>query len=65
MKCVSCKKEVDEICPDEFCRNCHVSISFEDCCDETWLAEQNLKKGRSIEETKQLYPNARCYPPLI
>lgn len=59
MKCTSCEKEVEEVCGDGFCRECHVDLSFEDCCDGTWLAKQNLAKGRSIEETKEFYPNAR------
>lgn len=59
MKCVDCGKEADEVCGDGFCRGCHVDLSFEDCCDGTWLARQNLAKGRSVEETKVLYPGAK------
>jgi len=59
MKCTSCKKEVKKVCPDGFCRECHVDLNFEDCCDGTWAARQNLAKGRSVEETKMIYPNAR------
>lgn len=59
MKCILCENEVDELCPDEVCRECHVDLTFEDCCDGTWLAQQNLAKGRSIEETKKLYPDAK------
>lgn len=58
-KCISCDQEVDEVCSDGFCRGCHVDLSFEDCSDGTWLARQNLAKGRSVADTKELYPNAR------
>lgn len=55
----SCKREVTEVCQDGFCRDCHVDISWEDCVDGTWLAQQNLAKGRSVKETKELYPNIK------
>jgi len=59
MLCIGCDKEVKEVCRDGFCRACHVDLSFEDCCDGTWLERQNLAKNRSVEGTKKLYPNAK------
>ena len=59
MKCYECEKESDKVCPDGFCRDCHGDLGFEDCCDGTWLARQNLAKGRSVEDTKKIYPNAK------
>jgi len=59
MKCESCKKEADEVCPDGCCRECHVSLSFEDCCDGTWNARQVLAGGLPIEEVRKAYPDAR------
>jgi len=57
--CIDCNKEVDEVCGDGFCRECHGDLSFEDCVDGTWLARQNIAKGRSVTETKRWYPDAR------
>lgn len=39
---------VDEVCADGFCRECHVSLSFEDCVNGTWVAEQRKAGGLSI-----------------
>ena len=35
----SCGKEVDEVCGDGFCRDCHKSISWESCLNGTWRTE--------------------------
>jgi len=68
MKCVDCGKEVDEVCGDGFCRDCHVSLSFEDCIDGTWLAKRYLEIAERIPQVdikehkkwlKSLYPNAK------
>lgn len=40
MKCVNCDKEVDEVCGDGFCRDCHVSLSFKDCMSGKWTADK-------------------------
>ncbi|GAG00098.1 unnamed protein product [marine sediment metagenome] len=59
MRCASCEREVDEVCQDGFCRRCHVSLSFEDCCDGTWAARISMLNGRSVEEARKIYPDAR------
>ncbi|KKL98768.1 hypothetical protein LCGC14_1821140 [marine sediment metagenome] len=59
MKCLLCEKEVKEVCGDEVCRKCHVSLSFDDCCDGTWAAQRSLKNGKTVEEAKYLYPDAK------
>jgi hypothetical protein len=59
MKCVLCNKEVEEVCGGEVCRECHVDLTFEDCCDGTWAARISMAHGRSLEEAKKIYPNAR------
>lgn len=56
--CAACNEEKEEVCGDGYCRECHVSLSFDDCVNGTWLARQNIAKGRSIESTKAIYPNA-------
>lgn len=48
----------DDTCPDGNCRACHVSLSFEDCCDGTWNARVALKL-HPIEEVRRRYPNAK------
>ena len=65
---------MDEVCGDGYCRECHVSLSFEDCVNGTWVAKSNIEGftkagialGFSPEEAKkgardkmkELYPNA-------
>ena len=59
MLCVNCGNEVSEVCPDGYCRKCHVSLSFEDCCDGTWSARLLLGQGAPIGMVKRAYPRAR------
>jgi len=72
--CCSCNKEVNEVCGDGFCRECHVSLSFEDCVNGTWVARMNMegftKAGMAMgfseekakkdarQKLKELYPAA-------
>jgi len=58
MKCQDCNKEVEETCGDGFCRDCHVSLSFEDCTTGTWTARILMSNGHTREYVKQIYPNA-------
>ena len=58
-KCVMCGKETDELCPDEVCRECHKSLSFEDCCDGTWSARLELKAGVPLDIVKTMHPEAK------
>jgi len=58
-KCTMCDKETEELCGDVVCRECHVSLSFEDCCDGTWSASMAKKNGYPDEMLKKLYPNAK------
>jgi hypothetical protein len=51
-KCVNCHREVADVCGDGYCRDCHVSITFEDCIKGTWLkkwdSHKRSKKGRDM-----------------
>jgi len=60
-KCALCGKETaeEDLCPDLVCRGCHVSVSFEDCCDGTWAAKNDLRMGVPVELVKKIHPNAR------
>jgi len=40
--CAACNEEKEEVCGDGYCRECHVSLSFDDCVNGTWLARQNI-----------------------
>ena len=66
--CQDCGREVDEVCGDGYCRNCHVSLSFEDCVDGTWVAKRMMAmakeigdgaEGRTKKMLKEIYPGAR------
>ena len=52
MKCVSCNEEVNEVCGDGFCRECHVSLSFEDCVSGKWAAD---KEKEILNERIQMH----------
>ena len=41
--CANCKREVKEVCRDGYCKDCHVSITFEDCMNNTWLEKWDKK----------------------
>ena len=53
LRCVNCGKIVKEVCPDGYCRDCHVSLSFEDCCDGTWSARMMKRTGWPKEKIKE------------
>ena len=57
----SCKtpKEEVEICPDGVCRNCHVSVGWDNCVTGTFNAKQLLKTGRTKDQILELYPEAQ------
>lgn len=58
--CQVCEQVVDgPFCPDGTCKPCHIDVSWEDCCDKTWNAKLLLQQGRSVEEIRRLYPEAR------
>ena len=42
-----CGKMVDEgdVCQDGYCRDCHVSLSFEECRDGSWVNRQRSAAG--------------------
>jgi hypothetical protein len=50
--CTSCGKEKPEaeICQDGYCRDCHVSLSFEECCDGSWVREQRRAAGLPVKD---------------
>ena len=56
--CVNCGKKVKEVCGDGYCRECHVSLSFEDCVNGTWAARSNMRLGFTRKRMKKLYPGA-------
>lgn len=70
-KCVSCGKRVKEVCGDGYCRNCHVSTSWEDCITNTSVAKRNLQmeleagvalgipRLEIIKNIKSIYPAAK------
>lgn len=55
VKCAAerCGKMVNEedVCGDGFCRACHKSLSFEECCDGSWGRKQRLAAGLPVEES--------------
>jgi len=34
-----------DVCPDGYCRECHVSLGFEECCDGSWVNRQRAAAG--------------------
>jgi len=44
-KCSSCGRDATERCKDDYCRECHVSCSWESCIDGTWANEIRAKAG--------------------
>lgn len=36
-ECNICSKRVAEVCGDGVCRDCHKSLTFEACCDGSWI----------------------------
>ena len=56
--CGECNAVVDEVCPDYFCRACHVNCSFEDCVTKTYAAAVLLHGGHSEEYVRLLHPDA-------
>jgi len=57
--CQNCKEFVNEVCPDGYCKNCHKSVSWQDCCDGTYTARNLLKLGHSKKEILEIFPEAR------
>lgn len=65
-RCVKCGREVAEVCGGGYCRDCHVSVSWEDCITGAFEARNNLRlyvsAGVSREEALRLvrktYPEA-------
>lgn len=35
----------DDLCGDGYCRECHVSLSFEECCDGSWARRFRAAAG--------------------
>jgi hypothetical protein len=57
--CYMCNTNQVEICNDGVCKNCHVSVSWEDCMDQTYNAQVMSRSGRSKESLKKMFPRAR------
>ena len=57
--CQNCNAIAEEICPDGYCRACHVDLSFEECNDGTWSAQILLDSGSDPGRVRGLYPDAR------
>jgi hypothetical protein len=45
MKCENCKRECDEVCGGGYCRACHVSLTFEECVDESYVNRMRVAAG--------------------
>jgi len=58
-KCEGCGKDVDEVCGGGYCRDCHKSVSWEDCITQTFEARNNLAHGMPRSLVKKIYPNAK------
>lgn len=45
VQCTRCKEMVTEVCGGEHCRDCHVSIGWEECLDGSWNDRQRRAAG--------------------
>lgn len=52
--CNLCHEPKAEYCPDGVCRECHVSITFEDCCDGSWVKKVREEAGLVTDEPTEL-----------
>jgi hypothetical protein len=43
--CYLCRREVEERCGDGVCRDCHKSLTFEECCDGSWTKDLRARAG--------------------
>ncbi len=45
--CTLCNRETDDenLCGDQVCRECHKSLSFDDCVSGAWVGEQRRAAG--------------------
>lgn len=41
-----------DLCPDGNCRACHKSLTFEECCDGSWVRAQRKAAGLPVDEGK-------------
>lgn len=57
--CDSCLNSVKEVCGDGVCRDCHKSLTFEECNEGTWSAKILLSLGRTKEHVLEIYPDAK------
>jgi len=57
-KCLLCGKETDELCSGLACRDCHISVSWEDCVNNTFDADIALRGGMSMKMAREWFPNA-------
>ena len=46
-QCRGCGEQVEEVCRGEYCRKCHVSLTFEDCIDN--VSVNKLRKRYGLE----------------
>lgn len=66
-KCEGCRKDVSEVCKDGFCKDCHVTCSWEDCITGTFEARHYLTDARRAgipakdvrEYVLRMYPKAK------
>ena len=56
--CEICHTEVNKVCGDGVCKECHVSVSWEDCISRTFTAKVILNEGFTKNYVKRTYPNA-------
>lgn len=58
-KCDCCGKKARVMCKSGVCKKCHISCSWKDCIDGTYVAKIMLKGGYTKKEIKSYYPKAR------
>ena len=49
-QCNLCRREAGERCGDDVCRDCHKSLTFEECCDGSWTKDLRARAGLTIRE---------------
>lgn len=58
-RCFMCLLLFKELCQDDVCRNCHTSVTWDDCTSGTWNAKILLQNGHTKEEVLAIYPDAK------
>ena len=56
--CSRCGRKDVEVCGGDHCRDCHISISWDECVNETSNARMMLQNGWARDRVLELYPDA-------